>query len=140
MFLWLAAAVLAGAAAYVRLAPVDPAVWNRIPAGIAAGPDGQVAAFRGGAALLLSPARGAPGDLLARLDAVARATPRTRVIAGSLDEGRITWETRSLIWGFPDYTTAEVQEDGLHVYARLRFGGDDTGVNARRLTDWLARL
>lgn len=140
MFLWLGAAVLVGAAAYVRLAPVDPAVWNRIPDGVAAAPVDQVAPFRGGASLVLSPAMGAPGDLLARLDGVARATPRTRVVAGSVGEGRITWETRSLIWGFPDYTTAEVRDDGLHVYARLRFGGDDMGVNARRLTDWFGRL
>ena len=57
-----------------------------------------------------------------------------------MDQGRITWITRSLLWGFPDYTTAEVRADGLYLFARLRFGGGDNGVNAARLRNWLARL
>lgn len=67
-------------------------------------------------------------------------TPRTLRLAGSVAEGRITWETRSLFWGFPDYATAEVRPDGLYNYARLRFGSSDFGVNAARLQDWLSRL
>lgn len=94
----------------------------------------------GGALLRLSPDRGAPADLLARLDRVALSDPRTRRLAGSPDAGRITWESRSLIWGFPDYTTAELRADGLYIHARLRFGGSDMGVNAARLADWLSRL
>jgi uncharacterized protein (DUF1499 family) len=132
-----------GLMTYIRLAPSDPADWH-VTANLygwdQGGPWDQVVTMRGGATLRLSPAIGAPADLLARLDAIATATPRTSRVAGSVAEGRITWETRSLIWGFPDYTTAGVRDDGLYLYARLRFGLEDFGVNAARLQSWLARL
>jgi hypothetical protein len=141
----LAFAIIAalGAMTYIRVAPVDLADWHRsvdLYGWDQGGPWDQVVAMRGGAALRLSPAIGAPADLLARLDAIATATPRTTRVAGSLAQGRITWETRSLIWGFPDYTTAEVRGDGLYLTARLRFGLEDFGVNAARLQSWLAQL
>ena len=92
------------------------------------------------ATLRLAPEAGASAELLARLDAVALATPRTTRLAGSVEEGRITWVTRSAAWGFPDFTTAEAGADGLAVEARSRFGQSDMGVNAARLTDWLLQL
>lgn len=76
--------------------------------------------------------------LLRLLDAAASRTPRTRRIAGSPEEGHMTWESRSHYWGFPDYTTAQVTPAGLTVYARSRFGQSDFGVNAARLRAWLA--
>jgi hypothetical protein len=130
-------AVLA-AMAFVRLAPVDAARWHISPT--ASGPWNEVTPAKGAASLRLSLDRGAPADLLARLDAVAMATPSTRRLAGSVKEGRITWETRSALWGFPDYTTAEARPDGLYILSRLRFGADDFGVNAKRLQEWRARL
>lgn len=128
--------------AYVRLAPVTVGDWHAdLAAAFAADTRWDtVVAEEGGALLRLTPHRGAPADLLARLDAVALATPRTRRLAGSVEEGRITWETRSALWGFPDYTTAEARPDGLYVHARLRFGRSDLGVNAKRLAAWLAQL
>ena len=135
MAIWLTLAAVLGLAAYVRLAPSDPARWH--VATEVSGPPGEVVAGEGRASLRF------PGDgaaLLARLDAVALATPRTQRLAGSIQEGRITWVTRSALWGFPDYTTAEARPDGLHVQARLRFGRSDLGVNAARLADWLSRL
>jgi uncharacterized protein (DUF1499 family) len=134
--LGLLAAVVAFAL-YVRLAPSDPARWHVAP--VADGPAGQVqVAGLNRATLRLAAA--APADLLARLDAVAMATPRTIRLAGSVAEGRITWVTRSALWGFPDYTTAELRPDGLAIAARSRFGQGDLGVNAARLGDWLAKL
>lgn len=138
MIVWLVLAALVGFAAYVRLAPSDPGRWHVAP--VAEGPWGEVVAGEGWATLRLPPERGLPAELLARLDAVALATPRTIRLAGSVEEGRITWVTRSALWGFPDYTTAEARADGLHVQARLRFGRGDMGVNAARLRDWLSRL
>jgi Protein of unknown function (DUF1499) len=135
--LGLMAAVVAFAL-YVRLAPADPARWHRAP--VATGDWGNVLAANNGASLRLGPDAGAPADLLARLDAVALAAPRTRRLAGSLAEGRITWVTRSALWGFPDYTTAEARPDGLYIEARHRFGQSDLGVNAARLKIWLASL
>ena len=136
--------IVAGLMAYVRLAPTDAAKWHisLTPRPVAiATPSLDVVRNLGNGAYVDLPlppveARAA----LARLDAIALATARTRRLAGSVAEGHVTWETRSLIWGFPDYTTAEVTEMGLTLYARQRFGSRDAGVNAARLSDWLARL
>jgi uncharacterized protein (DUF1499 family) len=129
------AAALIGFAAYVRLAPSDPTRWH-VPVAVE-GQEGTVVSLTGGASMRVA---GDGAALLARLDAVALATPRTIRLAGSVAEGRITWITRSALWGFPDYITAEAGEDALSVLARLRFGSSDMGVNAARLSDWLARL
>ena len=130
-------AIVAGFWLYVRLAPSTPAQWHRPIADAAPLPPGQVQASTGAARLHLS---GDGAALLAALDAVAQQTPRTTRLAGSVAEGRITWVTRSRLWGFPDYTTAETRPDGLYVFARLRFGREDMGVNAARLAAWAARL
>ncbi|NGQ91945.1 DUF1499 domain-containing protein [Rhodobacter sp. HX-7-19] len=142
MLLGLLALLVVGFGLYVRLAPSDPARWHVAPppvdqpdCGVAAGEGDARAACR----LALPPA-----EALAKLDAIATATPRTTRLAGSPEEGRITWITRSALWGFPDYTTAEAAPDGigtrLTLHARLRFGQSDMGVNAARLQDWLSRL
>jgi hypothetical protein len=136
--------VVVGAfAAWVRLAPTDPAAWHVEPATAEPGPGRFVVKPEGGdidGPLLEMP----PREALAALDAVARATPRTRAIAGSVDEGRITYLTRSALWGFPDFTTVEaVPAEGgsrLVIFARLRFGQDDMGVNEARVRGWLAQL
>jgi hypothetical protein len=133
--LWAVLAGVLGFAGFVRLAPSDPGAWH-LPV-TAEAPPGEVAPGEGSATLRLA---GDGPALLARLDAVALATPRTTRLAGSLEEGRITWVTRSALWGFPDYTTAEVRADGIAIHARLRFGRSDLGVNAARLTDWQGKL
>ena len=115
--------------AYIRLAPVDPARWHMRPDPRAPGTyvgEGWAELHR-------------PGDL-ARLDAIARATPRTRIVAGGVAEGMVTYETRSRLWGFPDYTTVWDDDGTLRMRARLRFGRRDLGVNRARLEDWSARL
>ncbi|WP_245298723.1 DUF1499 domain-containing protein [Pseudotabrizicola sediminis] len=141
IFAFLIIAVL-GLMAFVRLAPVHAAQWHvaQTDTDWAKTPWDAVVPETGAARLRLSAARGAPGDLLARLDRVALATPRTQRLAGSVAEGRVTYITRSALWGFPDYTTAEAREDGLYLHARLRFGRADMGVNAKRLQDWQAAL
>ena len=79
-------------------------------------------------------------DGLAKLDAYARATTRTSVLAGSVGEGMVTYITRTKVFGFPDYTTAQQDGDTLRIYARLRFGRRDFGVNKSRVDGWLALL
>lgn len=142
MVLGLVALIVLGFAAYVRLAPSDPARWHVSPVADAPA-DCTVRAGRGEARATCAYDL-APTDTLAQLDAVAMATPRTTRLAGSVEEGRITWVTRSALWGFPDYTTAEVRADGagtrIDLWARLRFGGDDMGVNAARLAGWLGQM
>jgi len=115
------------AGAYVRLAPSDPATWHRMPAAIT---DRDQA---GGAMRVV----GAGDGGLARLDAIIRATPRTQVLAGSVEDGMMTYITRSKLWGFPDYTTLRAAGNQIELYGRLRFGRSDLGVNAKRLDGWL---
>lgn len=131
--------LVAGFMAYVRLAPSDPAVWNpSLPTDLAR--DGRLQIAEGSARVAMP----ATADSLARLNEIALATPRTKLIAGSVAEGRMTWQTRSAVFGFPDYITAQITDtsDGprLDIYARLRFGKGDMGVNAARLRNWLAGL
>lgn len=144
MGLFLAVVIIAclGLTALIRLAPSDPALWHRdpreaMPAGL---PRNELRRMPGGAFLILSSDPETANGLLASLDHIALATPRTSRLAGSLQEGRVTWITRGALWGFPDYTTAQVHPDGLYVHARLRFGRSDLGVNAARLESWLSRL
>jgi hypothetical protein len=136
MIFWVLLACFVGMAAYVRLAPDVVARWHQPLEGMptAAG----IVTEPGGARALVPMADGRAG--LARLAAVAEASPRVRLLAGSVEEGRMTWVVRSVVWGFPDYVTAEAAPGGLRVWSRLRFGRSDLGVNRARLEDWLARL
>jgi uncharacterized protein (DUF1499 family) len=119
-----------GGLAYVRLAPSDPARWH-----VAIEGEGD-ADFADGA--LRSIAAGE--DALAAADSYMRGLPRTEVLAGSVAEGRVTYVTRTRVFGFPDYTTIERDGDRLKAYARLRFGQSDMGVNAKRLEGLVAAL
>ncbi|MFK7937762.1 MAG: DUF1499 domain-containing protein [Roseovarius sp.] len=124
-------AVAAGALAiYARSLTSDPAHWHQMP-------NKPRDINQAGAALRQITAE---DDTLARLDAIIRATPRTVVLAGSVEDGMITYVTRSAAFGFPDYTT--VQQDGpqMTIYGRLRIGYADLGVNAKRIDGWLALL
>ncbi|MEM8732326.1 MAG: DUF1499 domain-containing protein [Pseudomonadota bacterium] len=127
MILLAALAILVG---YIRLAPSDPAVWNRMPAFTA---DKDMA---NGVERVVQTGP----DGLRHLADVARQTPRTTVLAGTPDDGMMTFVTRSQIWGFPDYTTAQQDGDTLKIYARQRFGSRDLGVNKARVDGWIARL
>ncbi|QYX58346.1 DUF1499 domain-containing protein [Roseovarius sp. SCSIO 43702] len=131
-------ALVLGGALYVRLAPSDPARWHR-PADLSGfghfeGSNWHV--WRGS------------GDraLFERLDGIIREEPRTKVLAGSVEEGMITYVTRSKVWGFPDYATLRLygdagDEDGprhIEINSRARFGKSDLGVNRARVERWLA--
>jgi hypothetical protein len=128
-----------GALAFVRLAPSDPAVWHvdLTASGFEAGPG---TAFCIGPRERYTPAGPMEAEL-ARLDRIALATPRTERLAGSVEEGRITWITRSAVLGFPDFTTAQVMPGpGFCIYGRQRFGSFDWGVNAARIGAWAQEL
>lgn len=134
----------AGLMLYIRLAPSDPARWHVDPFE-APRPEGNGWLVRpeGGNAAPGAVA-GSPQEVLARLDAIARAWPRTRVLAGSVAAGRITYVTRSRLMGFPDYTSVAARPGpggtALAIYARQRFGARDLGVNRARVEAWLAAL
>lgn len=120
--------IVFGFAAYVRLAPSNPETWH-VARDIAQGKD-----FASGVQRVVD------DETLERLDGVIRVTPRTTVLAGSPREGMITYITRSAIFGFPDYTTVHQNGARVEIYARLRFGRSDLGVNGKRVDAWLAAL
>ncbi len=129
----LALIFLTGLMAYVRLARDDLARWHVEPTPAITVPLGEVRAIAGGAVLRIS----GGAEVLAGLAQAAVATPKTRLLAGSLAERRLTWVTRTGFWAFPDYTTAQILSDGsVAVWARQRYGRKDLGVNAARLAAW----
>lgn len=137
----IALVVLTGA--YVRLAPSIPGQWHRDP---------LEAPLPGRKGVLMRPGfQPAPvfdleaAELLARMQSIALATDRTRILAGDVENGMITFVTRSRLWGFPDYTTVKslVLTDGqstLAIHGRARFGQSDLGVNRARVGQWLQLL
>lgn len=139
IILGVVAIAVIGLIAYVRLSPTSPARWHTDPASAYIWGNNDwntVIPITGGAVLRLP----ASPDILARLDAIAMATQPTTRLVGTAAQGRITWVTRSAFWGFPDYTTAQIKADGLYIFARLRFGKSDLGVNAARLRAWQKKL
>lgn len=114
-------------AGWVRVAPSDPARWHVTP------PVAKDTDRPGGVIRVVA------ADFAA-LDRVIRSEPRCTVLAGSVDEGRVTYVLRTALWGFPDYATVEQQGDKLVIWSRLRFGKSDMGVNKARVSRWLAEL
>lgn len=129
-FLWLIIMLALGIAAYVRFASSDPTKWHEEPQ-IAQDSDGENSVWR---LVMAGP------DGLARFHQVAVGTPRTTVLAGSVDEGMVTYVTRSKLLAYPDYTTAYQDGDMLKIYGRSRFGRKDFGVNANRVEAWIDAL
>jgi hypothetical protein len=119
--------VLIGLGLYVRLAPTDPARWHRMP------DDVGTRDMAGGAMRVVEAGEGG----LPRLHDIITGTPRTRVLAGGIEEAMVTYVTRSRVFGFPDYTTVRKTDGQLEIYGRLRFGRSDMGVNAERIDRWL---
>lgn len=130
MLIWVIVILVVAGLVFVRFAPTDPARWH-VPVAAQADKD-----MEGGAIRVLE---GGPDDLRALQD-IALGTPRTHQIAGSVEEGRLTFETRSKWIGFPDYTTIEQSDGQIKMFARLRFGRSDLGVNAKRLEAWIDAL
>ena len=130
MIFWGVVLIVIGALLAVRLMPTDAARWHQP---VAATSDKD---FAGGAIRVIEAGE---GDL-AQLAAIAEATPRTQKLAGSVEDGRITYVTRSKWIGFPDYTTIERSGDQIRLYARLRFGNRDFDVNRHRIETWISRL
>lgn len=142
--LWMMGLIVVGAVLAVRVAPTDPAAWHVDPLTAASPSPGGVVARPDGGDMPVPVLNATPSEVLSRLDAIITATPRTKRIAGDVASGRITYVTRSLVFGFPDYATvsAVAVEGGSApvILSRLRFGVSDTGVNGRRVQGWLDAL
>ncbi len=130
MIFWIIVLAVVGGIAFIRLAPSDPAVWNVDPM-VTADQDlaeGVRRRLEGGQ------------EVFSALDRIILATPRTELLAGSVEDGRITYVTRSKWMAFPDYTTVQLNDGQVELYARLRFGQSDMGTNKARVEGWLAQL
>jgi len=130
MTLTIGLALLIVAMMYIRLAPSDPTRWHNPPQ-VSENKD-----FKAGVKRLISPGP----DGLARLNDIAMSTPRTSVLAGLVEDGMVTYITRTAVFGFPDYSTVQQIDDDLQIYARQRFGRSDVGVNRARIRQWIAAL
>jgi uncharacterized protein (DUF1499 family) len=134
-------ALVLGALAYVRLAPYDAARWHVAPDPMQPGDTESAARF-----IAAREMTAAQQDVLRALDRVIMATARTKRLSGSVAQDMITYQTRSRLFGFPDYTTVTIQaaQDTtnllLVIHGRLRFGGSDMGVNRTRIIGWLTAL
>ena len=126
MWFWIVMLLVAAMVAYVQLAPSDPQRWHL---DVTAEQDKD---FAGGAVRVV--------DVdLAVMDAVIRKSG-AKVLSGSVEEGHITYITRTRIAGFPDYVTVQQVDGRLRIFSRPRFGKSDLGVNKRRVEGWLAQL
>ncbi len=123
MLIWIVLGLVVAAVAYVRLAPIDLDRWH-VPVTATADKNGT-----GNAVRIIPAGEG----VMARLDNAMMAEPATSRIAGSVAEGHVTYVSRSKWWGFPDFTTIQQVDDEIRMFARLRFGASDFGVNAKRL-------
>ena len=134
-FLIVVLVLLVGPMFYIRLAPTNPDRWHVRLSATEPFERRQEGGFST-ARKITAPA----AEVLVALERVALATPRTTLLAGSVAEGMVTFQTRSLFWGFPDHTTVAVENDLLVIHGRLRFGRRDLGVNEARIRAWIAAL
>lgn len=132
-------------AAYLRLVPSDPDIWHVDPRSV------ERPVIRGSYLLCDcqgdGPAprfAGSSPDVMAKFDQVVMSSPRVRRMAGTPDTGHVTYIARSFLFGFPDYISVIAYPTGegtaLAIYARLRFGSADMGINQQRVQAWLAEL
>lgn len=124
------AVLIAGGLGYVRLAPLNAQRWHQPVA------QSEDTDLSGGAVRVIA----GDSETLAQIDTILRGFDRTDVLAGAVDAGRITYVTRSAVFGFPDLTTVELQGSQIRMFARLRFGASDLGVNRERLERVIAAL
>lgn len=131
--LWLLLLIAVSAPIYIRFAPLKPEAYHAATSAKATGDWPMAGGFEAVRA-------GATATTLADLNALILSSPRTRVLAGALDEGHVSYVTRSRLWGFPDITNVWLQGDRLHIRGHLVYGRSDLGVNRARIEGWLADL
>lgn len=142
--LLLVAVALVAFAAYVRLAPMDPAAWHADPeAATRTGKPNDYLIGPGGDEESIVTDIEAPA-LYNRIDNDFGKWPRTTLLVSDPAQGRMTFVQRSKLMGYPDVISVRITpvEGGsrLSVWSRSRFGQSDLGVNKARLETWIAGL
>ncbi len=115
---------------WIRLTQSDPNEWHQVLV------DPAEKAFPAGVIRVVPNAATQFEDFVE----IVANTRRTKYLAGSVKEGAVTYITRTLFWGFSDYNTIWIEGDDLVIYARLRFGRGDWGVNGARVSKWLRQF
>ncbi len=93
-----------------------------------------------------SPVYSANPTLMAKaFDDFVLSQSKTKRIAGSPEEGWMTYVQRTPRLNFPDYISVKfIDLNGgkstIAIYSRSRFGHSDQGVNAQRVRTWVATL
>lgn len=78
-------------------------------------------------------------------DDFVMAQNKVERIAGSAEEGWVTYVQKSNSWNFPDYISVKfIDLNGgsstVAIFSRSRFGHSDMGVNKERVETWLKSL
>ena len=134
---------IAASLVYIRLGPVDTAQFHKVPSPQPVGDYERIDGI-----MVVREITDTPINVMGELNRIALDTPRTRRIAGDLGTDLVTYETRSLLIGFPDYATVSFVEPDtignerrlMVIDSRLRFGNSDLGVNKRKVMGWLEAL
>ncbi|QUS35679.1 DUF1499 domain-containing protein [Falsirhodobacter algicola] len=124
--------------AFLRYAPSDSHEWHVDPDTVRRPARPNHMLLRGEGVFLPVP----PDQVAARLEAVARHTPRTAPFAG---EGfHRTWITRSALLGLPTFTSVRLRpaEGGtrMTVFVRARFLPSLPAAERARAEGWIATL
>jgi hypothetical protein len=120
---------------YARLGSIDAADWHTAP------DVSETETLAGGFKTQVSVVGQAP-DIQIQFNQIALATPRTEILAQETE--LVTYVTRSAAFGFPDFSTASFTQIGdetvIKIYARLKMGKADMGVNKKRVENWLSAM
>ncbi|WP_128254251.1 DUF1499 domain-containing protein [Falsirhodobacter deserti] len=124
--------------AFLRYTPSDSQDWHVDPMTVRKPSRPNHLLLRDDGPLLPLP----PHQVAARLEAVARHTPRTKMFAG---EGfHRTWITRSAVLGLPTFTSVRLIPDGqgtrVTVHARARYLPRLPQAERSRVESWLEEL
>ena len=137
-------ALLLGAMAYVRFAPVDIDHWHVNPdaEGRASGPrDYKLSAASDANGPAINTSMSVEQSIEAASDWFL-SQPKSKQIAGIAYTGFVTFELRTKLVDYPDYYSVKVAEteegSAISVYGRARFGRSDLGVNKARLNAFKA--
>jgi len=145
--------MIAGYGVYaIRTVPSDPAVWHVDPltAPVSETPNSYRVAPEGLSDQpidMVAPIYAIDAaTLAAAFDAFVMGQPRVERLAGTVEEGWITYIQRTEQLRFPDYISVrfyDLEDSGLAtlaLYSRSRFGYSDMGVNAARVQSWLTSI
>jgi uncharacterized protein (DUF1499 family) len=88
--------------------------------------------------------RASGAELWAAIQHVAKAMPRTTLLATWPEAMQAQWVARSALMNYPDVVVAQLlpgeQRSALILYSRSLIGWSDLGANAARCAEWLAAL